>query len=204
MTDGTPQSVRLRRGFTLLEVMIAMAILASALTIMMGAMATANQQGVFSGDLTVVTMLARHKMLDLEYGLIEDDFPNSEEVLSGDFSEEGYEDITWEATIAPVEISDESKEALLAEINAQLFGGASSGALQGNAAFSSMLPTLIGQMPEMINRIGEKIRRIDLVVTFPFMGRSSEFKLSYYAVDRSESGFGIYGDSAFQDTGGGK
>ena len=109
MTDGTPQSVRLRRGFTLLEVMIAMAILASALTIMMGAMATANQQGVFSGDLTVVTMLARHKMLDLEYGLIEDDFPNSEEVLSGDFSEEGYEDITWEATIAPVEISDESK-----------------------------------------------------------------------------------------------
>jgi general secretion pathway protein I len=200
-----PSSLRKRPlAFTLLEVMIALAILASALTVMLGAMATAQQQGVYSSDLTVVSLLARAKMTDLEYGLIEDDFPESEDIQSGDFSAEGHSEITWEATISPVEISDESKQALLAEINAQLFGGDSSGALQGNAAFSSMLPTLIGQMPEMINRIGEKVRRIVLIVSFPFLGRSTEFKLSYYAVDRSSAGFDIFGDMQFPETKGDK
>ena len=84
-------------------------------------------------------------------------------------------------------------EELLAKINSQLFGGVDNeGALQGNAAFSSMLPMLIGQMPEIINRIGEKVRRVELKVEFPYMGDMYPITVVQYIVDRNDADFQLF------------
>jgi len=184
-----------RHGFTLLEVLIALAILASALTILMGTMANSGQQAVFSNEMTTAGMLARSKMVDIEYELMEEGFSTGEQRFSGDFSREGREDITWEATVKPVEIPESSKEQFLAQINSQLFGEQSQGALQGNAAFSAMLPMLIGQLPQMINNIGQKVRRIDLVVTMEFGGREFPLKIVEYVADPNLQNFGVFGDT---------
>ncbi|MFB6375919.1 MAG: prepilin-type N-terminal cleavage/methylation domain-containing protein, partial [Bradymonadaceae bacterium] len=122
------------RGFTLLEVLLALVILATALTILTGMMANSNLQSAYANRVTRV-------------------------------SEQGFSEVTWKAEIQPIEIPDKVKEQLLGKVNAQLFGGAQSkGALKGNAAFSSKLPKLIGCVPQMINRIGKKVRRIILIV----------------------------------------
>lgn len=187
--------MRQRSGFTLLEVLIALAILASALTILMGTMANAGQQAVFANELTTASMLARSKMVDLEYQLMEEGFTEGEQQFSGDFRDEGREDIKWEATVRPVEIPEGAKEQFLAQINSQLFGEQSQGALQGNAAFSAMLPMLIGQIPEMVNNIGRKVRRIDLHIEFTFGGNTFPLDVVEYVADPNLEEFGVFSDT---------
>lgn len=181
-------------GFTLLEVLIALAILATALTVLIGTMANSGQQTLYSNDMTLMTLLARSKMIDIEYELVEDGFMTRDQTLRGNFSDEGYPDILWEANVVQIEIPPDAKEELLAEINAQLFGGQDQGALQGNVAFSAMLPMLIGQMPEMINRIGERVRRVDLTVEYAYGQNQYPFTLSHYVVDHDTQEFNIFGD----------
>lgn len=196
MIKRTLQSRQKEAGFTLLEVLIAFAILASALVVLMGTMANAGQQSVFANDLTIASQLARSKMIDIEYELMEEGFSDMNETFRGDFRDEGYPEYTWEARVLPVEIPESSKEEFLAQINSQLFSGESDGALQGNAAFSAMLPMLIGQLPEMINQIGKKVRRVNLVVEFPYGNKAYPLKLTQYVVEEQESGFNIFDDAA--------
>lgn len=174
--------------------MIALAILASALTILMGTMANSQQQSVFSNDLTRASQLARAKMIDIEYEILEEGFQTSDQTLSGNFGDEGSPDVTWRADIKIVEIPETAKEEFLAQINSQLFGG-DQGALQGNAAFSAMLPMLIGQLPQMINNIGEKVRKVDLVVEFPYGRETFPIHLTQYIVDPNLNEFNVFNDA---------
>ena len=192
-SSGQGRDQRRRRGYTLLEVLIALSILATALTVLVGTLGVSKQQAFFAQDLNTASQLARAKMIDLEYELMRDGFSNSVRRSNGDFSREGHPGMTWEATVQPVEIPEEAREALLAKVNEQLFGGVSGdGALQGNAAFSSMLPTLIGQMPNLINRVGQKIRRIDLRVEFPFGAGTYPLVLTQYVVDQESAQFELF------------
>lgn len=192
------------RGYSLLEVMIALAILASTLTVLLATQAHSNQQAVFSNELTRASMLARSKMVDIEYEVMRDGFSDLDQTMRGDFRDEGYPGVTWEAIIEPVEIPEEAQDALLAKINSQLFGGVDSqGALQGNAAFSSMLPMLISQLPIIINRIGEKVRRVELVVDFPYAGRDYSLTVVQYIVDRQTAEFQLFEAAGAGGAGGG-
>ena len=183
------------RGFTLIEVLIALAILASSLTILLGTMAASGQQAAFSNDLTVASALARSKMVDVEYEIMEEGFQSDDQMLSGDFADEGHPEITWEADIQVVEIPESAKEQFLAQINSQLFGNQSQGALQGNAAFSSMLPMLIAQLPEMINNIGKKIRRVKLKIEFPRGNGVFPVTVIQYIVDPALNEFNVFNDA---------
>ena len=182
------------RGFTLLEMLIALAILASALTVLMGTMANSGQQVIFSGDLTTATLLARSKMIDIEYEIMEEGFSDMDQAYNGDFAEEGRPDITWKATVSPVEIPPEAREQFLAQINDKLFGQ-NSDSLKGNAAFSAMLPTLIGQMPEMINNIGAKVRKVELTVEFPYGAGMHPVDVVQYIADPDTSEFNVFGET---------
>lgn len=194
------QLTRHSRGFTLLEVLIALAILASALTILIGTMSTAGQQAHYANTMTQVGQLARSKMIDIEYELMDEGFQEDGQTLGGDFKDEGYDHIRWEATVEPVEIPPDVKEELIGQVNSQLFGGASAeGALQGNAAFSAMLPMLIGQVPEMINQIGQKIRRVDLTIYYEFNGEEEKKTFQQYVVDQKTNEFNLFGTGGESD-----
>ncbi len=197
MSKRAPKSAHrfTAHGFTLLEVLISLAILASALTVLLGTMANSGQQAVFANELTMASMLARSKMIDIEYELMEEGFSTGGQRFNGDFGDEGRPDITWEAVVNPVEIPETSKEQFLAQVNSQLFGDQSQGALDGNAAFSAMLPMLIGQLPEMINTIGAKVRRIQLRVEFEYGGKKFPIEIVEYAADPNLREFGLFGDT---------
>ncbi len=182
-----------RGGFTLMEMLIALSILASALAVLMGTMANSGQQSVYAADLTTATYLAKSKMIDIEYEVAAEGFPTTEQKYSGDFREDGRADMIWTATVVTVEIPEEAKEALLAKTNSQLFGQ-ESGGLKGNPGISSMLPTLIGQIPTWINQIGKKVRKIDLKVEFPFGSGMRPITVTQYIVDPNTKDFNIFGD----------
>ena len=95
---------RTQRGFTLVEVMIALALL--GLTLVVISKTTANnllhaQEAHMTG---VVTDLARGKMYDTEERLLKDGFSDSDQGANGDFSDEGWPEVKWVAKVEQVEL----------------------------------------------------------------------------------------------------
>ncbi len=92
------------RGFTLLEVMVSLSILALALVAIAGINANSFNRSNYARGITVATMLARSKMIDIEIELADEGFSDSDKEFDGDFSEEGFSEMKWSATIRKVEV----------------------------------------------------------------------------------------------------
>jgi general secretion pathway protein I len=92
------------RGFTLLEVMLALSILAVALVGLLGR-TTGNvrftQESAMRGT---AAALARGQMYEIEDQLLREGFQDLDQELEGDFQEQGWPQIHWEAAIEKVEI----------------------------------------------------------------------------------------------------
>jgi general secretion pathway protein I len=105
-----------RRGFTLLEVMVSLSILALALVAIGGVSAGAFEQSNYAKQITVATLLARSKMIDVEELLRKDGFGDDEKTFDGDFDKEGYPGLKWRAVARPIEVD-------VAQLIGGLFGG---------------------------------------------------------------------------------
>ena len=92
------------RGFTLLEVVISLAILAISLMMLLTINASSLSDAGRARDLTIATLLARSKMIDLEQMLFDEGFTEGDQNEEGDFGDEGHPDIKWEAEIIQVEL----------------------------------------------------------------------------------------------------
>ena len=173
-------------GYTLMEVLIALTILAGSLTILLGTQSSAVQRGSMANNMTAASMLARAKMLDIESQLLADGFAEDTENFDGDFSDEGYRDVKWEVEVELVEIDESASESLLSETNSKLFGegeDGSGGAFTGNAAFAAYLPMVVGMVPDMINRLGKKTRKLTLTVFWDYRGHDQKLVLIQYVTD---------------------
>ena len=104
------------RGFTLLEVMVALSILALALVAIAGTNANSFESSNYAKHVTVATLLARSKMIDIEEELRKDGFGSDEKTWDGDFAEEGYPGMRWRAVARPVEVD-------VAQLLGPLLGG---------------------------------------------------------------------------------
>jgi prepilin-type N-terminal cleavage/methylation domain-containing protein len=98
--------ISVRRAFTLLEVMVSIAILAISLTVLLTFSGNILVKSGRSEAMTVASMLAKQKMVELELEL-------EKEMKKGVFPEEKsedgkfelpYEDYSWEMTINKVEL----------------------------------------------------------------------------------------------------
>lgn len=105
-----------RRGFTLLEVMIALSILALSLTVVAGINANSFQSSNYARGLTVATLLGRSKMLDVELKLQEDGFAQGDTEEDGDFSDEGHPSVDWTVYVRPIDVD-------VTQLVRQFFGG---------------------------------------------------------------------------------
>ena len=82
-------------GFTLVEVMVAMAILATTFIVLIGLQQRDISLQEYANRLTVATLLARERMMQFEMA----GFPQIGE-QTGEFLEE-YRDYTWRGAVAP-------------------------------------------------------------------------------------------------------
>lgn len=96
-----------RRGFTLLEVMIAVAILGVSLLALMNFQSQSLLAHARAQRISVATLLARQKMgeilLEIEKGIPKGEFPESKEE-EGTFEEAKYPDYFWKLEIKKVEL----------------------------------------------------------------------------------------------------
>lgn len=94
-------------GFTLLEVMISIAILAVSLMALFNLQSTSLIGSARAQKFSISTLLARKKMaevlIDIETGIPKGEFPEDKEE-SGTFEEDKFPDYSWKLTIKKTEI----------------------------------------------------------------------------------------------------
>lgn len=165
---------RFARGFTLLEVMIALAILAVSLSAIVQINGTSIRAHDYAKRVTVATMLARSKMADLESQFNEEGFTSQfDQKMEGDFSEEGWEDFRWEAEIIKPELDAATATTMVQQMVDQFMGQAEdkSGQLANGgpttdmgAAAGQIAPMIQGQVAQLTETLGKSVREVRLKV----------------------------------------
>lgn len=199
---------RSQAGFTLVEVMISLSILALGLVMLLRGAATNMGSTQQAQMLTAATELARGKMYDLEEELLQEGFQELDQEVDGDFEEEGWPTITWEAQIVKIELPN-----LTAMQN--LGADGEEGAEGEDAASASPLGGMLGmagglggedggagagfiqsQFEIFRNVLEESIRKVTLTVRWPAGGEVDELVVDCYFTDPAAVGRVIGGAGA--------
>ena len=93
-----------RRAFTLLEVVIALAILAVGMTVLLQTQATAVVMTTESDKIRIGTLLAQEKMAECELYVEKNGFSSDDIDENGDFSDYGAED--FRADVGDIDIAE--------------------------------------------------------------------------------------------------
>ena len=170
--------MRRARGFTLLEVMVALVLVAGALMTLSDLIGSALENHIYARDLSEATLLARGKMAELEQKYQDQGFKDFDEEDDGDFSAEGRPDLHWHLDLLRPN-SDLSADQLFAalagtdadpkELISMLLGGGASAAAASTGSGSSMAaPTAAanplagpvgGLLQAQLTQFGEVLKR---------------------------------------------
>jgi general secretion pathway protein I len=181
---------RAARAFTLLEVMIALAILAGALLALSDVVGGALRNHVRAQRLEVATLLARGKMVELEEGFERTGFRDFDQTEEGTFEEEGHADVRWKAEVVKPEV-DLSADRILALLTgggdlASLFPGApGSSASDGQVvdpragAVAALVQTQLTAFGEVVKK---GVREVRLTVSWDDGGTERAFTVVAHLV----------------------
>lgn len=180
------------RGFTLLEMMIAMAILAGALTWITAGVSRAIKVENHAKLITTATFLARGRMSQLEDDLYEKGFGEFDKETSGAFDDKGFKRFAWKAVVDKVELPNASdmQNALgkANEVKAAVTGEDPSKAAQGSppaggsplSMGASAMASQFGMIKEVLE---QAIRRVTVRVTWTEGTRPQEVAVVAYFTD---------------------
>lgn len=154
-------------GFTLLEVLIALAILTVSLLILVSAQSSAAKMSAQADRILVGSMLARARLAEQVLTLEKDGFSEQEELDDeGDFEESfpgAYPEFRWHLRIRKVEVEDISRVLDTAQsAGADTSGGEDGG--DGNNLNNSMMD---GVMQQVSQTLAERVREVTVRVEWP-------------------------------------
>jgi general secretion pathway protein I len=88
-----------RRGFTLLEVMVALAILAASLVVISEVAGGALRNHLRARQLDLATQLARAKLVEVQAEFERKGFRDFDESTDGSFEQEGHPEVRWKLDV---------------------------------------------------------------------------------------------------------
>jgi general secretion pathway protein I len=200
-----------RRGFTLMEVMVALALLGLGLVVLIKSAAGNINAAEQSHMMGIATDLARGKMYDIEEQLLKDGFTDTDQsqTEAKPFDEEGWPNIFYSYKVEQVEMPD--FDQLTAMAQGQLGSGSAVGSGSGvgsdalggfqNSALGGMLgmfggaqggitgaqgASLIQSQYSMFQEILKaSVRKVTLTVTWKALGNDNSMKVVAYFTDAS-------------------
>jgi general secretion pathway protein I len=175
-----------RRGFTLLEVMVALAILASALVATSQIVSTALRNHVRAQHLEVATLLARGKMAALEDRYEWKGFGVQDEQDEGTFEDDGHPEVKWrlEVKVPPIEVGPDAVVRVLTGSDQGL-----KDILPSPDKAPQLAPfqaTLTAVLQGVLGQLGEKLKRgvrlVKLTVSWPEGAGEESFTVTTHMV----------------------
>lgn len=156
-------------GFTLLEVMAAVAILSLTLVVLIGVVTNNVRATAHARLLTTATFLARGKIVSLEDTLIEKGFQDLDETDEGNFADDGFREFSWSTAIEKIQLPTDMAQS------AQKASGDLSQKKDPMQALTGMIGGLMGMFIEPV-RIGleESVRRVTVRVYWIERGRPEQ------------------------------
>ncbi len=185
-----------RRGFTLLEVMVALAILATSLVAISDVVGGALRNEVRARNLETASLLARGKMVALEDHYEWKGFATSDESDEGTFEDEGHPEFKWRLEITAPHgtidadglmrsLTGTDLQGLLSspEISKQLGGAQPTGGPQASgggqplAQLGPLGALLQPTMARLAENVKKGLRQVRLTVSWPENGREESFEV---------------------------
>jgi general secretion pathway protein I len=188
---------RARGGFTLLEVMVALAVLAGALMAVADLSGNALRNFAYARDLSVATLLARGKMAEIEEKYEDSGFTDFDQTENGTFADQGQPGIRWSLELTRPGGSMSAEQLLGAflgsngeEVGAQeLLGklmGGGAGAGKGGPASAGPGGLLGGVLQTQLTAFAEElkkaVRHVVLRVSWKDGKSEHSFDVSTYMV----------------------
>ena len=192
MADTAKKSKRRRGGFTLLEVMLALAVLGMSLSVLIRSQQLSVRAANRSKLMTVAVMLARYTMVEVEDKLFEDGFSDFNQEETGDYEEEGFKRYTFKLKVDKVEMPTNVNADSFANM---LGGGSSEGsdsksgstgaAAGGNSSPVKMMGSkMLSKQFEMIKNVLEQsIRRVQVQVLWQEGSHTRDITVVGYFTD---------------------
>lgn len=125
-------------GFTLLEVLVAVAILSITLSSLLSSQIAAMRATDQARRLSSVAFLAESQLVEIEWELRHDGWGTDDQTFDGDFSEEGWPDVEYVCVVDLIEMPDYN-ELMAAKDAAETDGDEMSAYMDtGDQAFSAI------------------------------------------------------------------
>ena len=160
-----------RSGFTLLEVMVALAVLAGALMALADLSGSALRNFGYARDLSVATLLARGKMAEIEEKYEDAGFTDFDETENGTFADQGQPSIRWSLELKRPDGTMSAQQLLGAflgsggddvgtqEMLGKLLGGASAADGKGGPSSSAPGGLLGGVLQTQLTAFAEELKK---------------------------------------------
>ena len=152
------------RGFTLIEVAIALVIFAISLSVLLEAQVSSLNNAGRARGMTIAALLARSKMIDAEQKLLDEGFTMGEVSEEGSFEEEGHPDYKWKYRLTEVEMDLTSLTSLCTAFEGDTGGSKKD---EAGGGCDAMLSGLGAPLESLTSNIAKSIRLADLTVTWP-------------------------------------
>ncbi|HEY1098567.1 MAG TPA: prepilin-type N-terminal cleavage/methylation domain-containing protein [Myxococcota bacterium] len=178
-------------AFSLLEVMVAMAILSVGLVSLLQVQSRSAQLAIEAREMTVATMLARGKLYDCQTDLAKKGFSVGDYDESGNFDDEGYPTFFWECHAYKPEMPVGEGVGDMGSAASALGMGTASAAAgtagqagaqpQGADMGMGMIAPVLQQMSSVM---GDSIRELVIIVRWGIGADQQELRVTTHMVDK--------------------
>lgn len=161
-------------GFTLMEVMIALLILAFSFTALLLVQSRATKLALDAKNISVATSLARLKLYECQMEIERNIAAASDIHTEGDFKEQGFPDIKWECHAPKFHAKPPSAEQVAEAADKKAPKGKDGAKAETD---TSLISPLIGMVTESI---GDAVRELAVIIRY---GDNEEFRVVTHVVD---------------------